>query len=48
MRNSHTHCHGEPADPQAKTWQRVWLSTHMKVQLKERCEQDDETMKNRA
>jgi len=24
--NSHTHCQGAPADPQAKTWQRVCLS----------------------
>jgi hypothetical protein len=23
--NSHTHCQVAPADPQAKTWQRVWL-----------------------
>jgi len=24
--HSHTHCQVAPADPQAKTWQRVWLS----------------------
>ena len=26
--NSHTHCQVAQADPQAKTWQRVWLSQH--------------------
>ncbi len=26
--NSHTHCQVAPADPQAKTWQRVCLSLH--------------------
>ena len=26
MLNSHTHCQVAPADPQAKTWQRVCLS----------------------
>jgi len=25
MLNSHTHCQVAPTDPQAKTWQRVWL-----------------------
>lgn len=26
--NSHTHCQVAPADPQAKTWQRVCLPYH--------------------
>ncbi|MDY3529060.1 hypothetical protein PG593_04640 [Riemerella anatipestifer] len=28
MLNSHTHCQVTPADPQAKTWQRVYLFQH--------------------
>ena len=32
--NSHTHCQVAPADPQAKTWQRVCLSHPDKIELK--------------
>jgi hypothetical protein len=31
MLNSHTHCQVAPADPQAKTWQRVCLSQRSTV-----------------
>ena len=32
--HSHTHCQVAPADPQAKTWQRVCLSHAEKKKLK--------------
>ncbi|MFZ5976506.1 MAG: hypothetical protein EO766_12450 [Hydrotalea sp. AMD] len=33
-RSSHTHCQVAPADPQAKTWQRVCLPHPEKIELK--------------